>query len=71
MQLTCPSGPVISPQALERIEGLIGSVDKEGGKIHLDGRGVKVTEYPKGNFVGPTIVEVSTDMSAYKSVRSG
>jgi malonate-semialdehyde dehydrogenase (acetylating)/methylmalonate-semialdehyde dehydrogenase len=53
---------------LERIEGFIGSVDKEGGKIHLDGRGVKVTEYPKGNFVGPTIVEVSTDMSAYKSV---
>ncbi|BEI86890.1 hypothetical protein CcaverHIS002_0702360 [Cutaneotrichosporon cavernicola] len=60
-------GPVISPQAKERIEGLIASVETEGGKILLDGRGVEVPGYPAGNFVGPTVVEVDTNMSAYKN----
>jgi malonate-semialdehyde dehydrogenase (acetylating)/methylmalonate-semialdehyde dehydrogenase len=60
------SGPVISPQAKERIESVIDSVEKQGGKILLDGRGCTVAEYPDGNFVGPTIVEVTTDMNAYK-----
>ena len=60
------SGPVISPQAKERIEAAIASVETQGGKILLDGRGCTVAEYPDGNFVGPTIVEVTTDMDAYK-----
>lgn len=60
-------GPVISPQAKERIEGYIASVPKEGGKILLDGRGYQVADYPEGNFVGPTVVECTTDMSAYKN----
>jgi malonate-semialdehyde dehydrogenase (acetylating)/methylmalonate-semialdehyde dehydrogenase len=60
------SGPVISPQAKERIEAAIASVETQGGKILLDGRGCSVAEYPEGNFVGPTIVEVTTDMDAYK-----
>lgn len=60
-------GPVISPQAKERIEGFIGSAEKEGGKILLDGRGIKVAEYPDGNFVGPTMLEMNTEMSAYKN----
>ena len=57
---------MISAQAKERIEGFIESVPKEGGRILLDGRGIEVPGYPKGNFVGPTLVEVTTDMSAYK-----
>ncbi|GFZ48794.1 hypothetical protein JCM24511_06543 [Saitozyma sp. JCM 24511] len=60
-------GPVISHQAKERIEGLIASVEEEGGKILLDGRGVKVPEYPHGNFVGPTVVEAVTTMKAYQN----
>jgi malonate-semialdehyde dehydrogenase (acetylating)/methylmalonate-semialdehyde dehydrogenase len=60
------SGPVISPQAKERIENLIQTVTDEGGIIHLDGRGCVVENYPEGNFVGPTVVECTTDMSAYK-----
>ncbi|WVF72915.1 methylmalonate-semialdehyde dehydrogenase (acylating) [Kwoniella sp. CBS 6097] len=60
-------GPVISPEAKARVENYIASVDKEGGKILLDGRGRTVPEYPNGNFVGPTIVECTTDMSAYKN----
>jgi malonate-semialdehyde dehydrogenase (acetylating)/methylmalonate-semialdehyde dehydrogenase len=60
------SGPVISHQAKERIEGFIASVEEEGGKILLDGRGVTVPEYPHGNFVGPTVVEAVTTMKAYQ-----
>lgn len=44
-------GPVISPQARERIEGLITSAEKEGAKIMLDGRGYRPEKYPNGNFV--------------------
>ncbi|TXT06001.1 hypothetical protein VHUM_03762 [Vanrija humicola] len=60
-------GPVISPQAKERITSFIDSVPKEGGKILLDGRGYQVADYPEGNFVGPTVVECTTEMSAYKN----
>jgi malonate-semialdehyde dehydrogenase (acetylating)/methylmalonate-semialdehyde dehydrogenase len=47
---------------------LIGSVEQEGGKIHLDGREIKVAGYPDGNFVGPSIVETNPLMRAYKFV---
>ncbi|KZW02686.1 Methylmalonate-semialdehyde dehydrogenase [Exidia glandulosa HHB12029] len=59
-------GPVISPHAKARVEGLIGSAESEGGKIVLDGRGIKVEGYPNGNFVGPTIIEADTSMTCYK-----
>ncbi|KAI0271405.1 methylmalonate-semialdehyde dehydrogenase [Gloeopeniophorella convolvens] len=58
-------GPVISPAAKRRILGLIGSAEQEGGKIHLDGRHVKVVGYEHGNFVGPTIIEADTSMKCY------
>lgn len=57
---------MISPAAKARVTGLIDSVDKEGGKIHLDGRQIEVPGYPDGNFVGPTIVEATVDMRCYK-----
>lgn len=59
-------GPVISPQARERIEQLIESCEKQGGNIVLDGRGATVKDYPNGNWVGPTILEATTDMDCYK-----
>ncbi|KAM0749019.1 Methylmalonate-semialdehyde dehydrogenase [Meredithblackwellia eburnea MCA 4105] len=59
-------GPLITPAAKERVESLIASAEKEGGKITLDGRGVQVPGYPDGNFVGPTILEADTSMSCYK-----
>ena len=46
-------GPVISPQAKERIEGIIASAEKEGATIVLDGRGQKPEKYPNGNWVSP------------------
>jgi malonate-semialdehyde dehydrogenase (acetylating)/methylmalonate-semialdehyde dehydrogenase len=48
-------GPVISKQALSRIEGLIEDGVKEGAKLELDGRKPKVAGFDKGNFVAPTI----------------
>ncbi|KAK3111154.1 aldehyde dehydrogenase (NADP(+)) ald6 [Teratosphaeriaceae sp. CCFEE 6253] len=60
-------GPVISPQARERIESLIDTAEKEGATILLDGRGQRPEKYPNGNFVGPTIIaNVTPDMTCYK-----
>lgn len=49
-------GPVISPQAKERIKGLIQSGVDEGATLLLDGRNLVVEGYEKGNFLGPTIL---------------
>ena len=60
-------GPLISPEAKKRVEGLIESATKEGAHILLDGRGVQVPKYPNGNFVGPTIItNVTPSMTCYK-----
>lgn len=44
-------GPLISPEARERIEGVISSAEKEGAEVVLDGRGYKPEKYPNGNWV--------------------
>ena len=49
-------GPLISPQAKERVNGLIQSGLDEGASLLLDGRNVHVKGYENGNFVGPTII---------------
>ncbi|XP_023952753.2 probable methylmalonate-semialdehyde dehydrogenase [acylating], mitochondrial [Bicyclus anynana] len=60
-------GPVISVRAKERILKLVESGIKEGAKIVLDGRNVKVQGFEKGNFVGPTILtDVKPNMECYK-----
>ncbi|CRK87858.1 CLUMA_CG001645, isoform A [Clunio marinus] len=60
-------GPVISPQAKERILSLVQSGVDEGAKLILDGRNVKVEKFEKGNFVGPTILtDVLPSMKCYK-----
>jgi malonate-semialdehyde dehydrogenase (acetylating)/methylmalonate-semialdehyde dehydrogenase len=60
-------GPVISPESKQRICSLVESGVKEGAKLVLDGRAVKVPGYERGNFVGPTILtDVRPDMQCYK-----
>lgn len=49
-------GPVISKESKKRIEKIIEKSIKEGAKVLLDGRDVKVDKYPNGNFVGPTVI---------------
>jgi len=64
---TADLGPVISPAAKQRIQGLIQSAVDQGATVPLDGRDIKVEEYPDGNFVGPTIIsDMTRDMTAYK-----
>ncbi|MCA3867537.1 MAG: aldehyde dehydrogenase family protein, partial [Burkholderia sp.] len=59
-------GPVVSKTAKERILSLVEAGVKEGAKLELDGRGVKVDGYEHGNFIGPTIFSgVTTGMSVY------
>ncbi|HJH09630.1 MAG TPA: CoA-acylating methylmalonate-semialdehyde dehydrogenase [Psychrobacter pasteurii] len=59
-------GPLISPQAKERVERLIQTGVDEGADLLLDGRGIVVDGYGNGNFVGPTIFDkVTTDMQIY------
>ncbi|XP_045479084.1 probable methylmalonate-semialdehyde dehydrogenase [acylating], mitochondrial [Harmonia axyridis] len=60
-------GPVISPQAKQRILDLVAAGIKQGANIALDGRNIKVQKYPNGNFVGPTILtDVTVDQDCYK-----
>eukprot|EP00475_Leptophrys_vorax_P010552 TRINITY_DN17124_c0_g1_i4.p1 TRINITY_DN17124_c0_g1~~TRINITY_DN17124_c0_g1_i4.p1 ORF type:complete len:380 (-),score=114.12 TRINITY_DN17124_c0_g1_i4:34-1173(-) len=60
-------GPVISVESKARIEGLIESANSEGARLVLDGRGIKVPHFPKGNFIGPTIIAgVKPDMECYR-----
>jgi malonate-semialdehyde dehydrogenase (acetylating)/methylmalonate-semialdehyde dehydrogenase len=59
-------GPVISKNAKNRILGLVEDGVKEGAKLELDGRNIKVAGYEQGNFVGPTIFSgVKPDMKIY------
>ena len=59
-------GPVVSKNAKNRILGLIEEGTKEGAKLELDGRGVKVPGYEQGNFIGPTVFSgVKPGMKVY------
>lgn len=59
-------GPLVSPQARQRVEGLIQKGIDEGAELLLDGRGVVVPGYEQGNFVGPTIFTgVKPEMAIY------
>ena len=60
-------GPVISKNAKNRILGLIEDGVKEGAKLELDGRSVKVPGFEQGNFIGPTVFSgVKPSMKVYK-----
>lgn len=61
-------GPVISPEAKERINGIITrATERDGVELIIDGRNAVVPGYENGNFVGPTILNgVTTDMECYK-----
>ncbi len=50
-------GPVITRESKTRIEELIGKGKSEGASVLLDGRGAKVTNHERGNFLKPTVLE--------------
>jgi len=49
-------GPVINAASKARVESLIGLGVKEGATVPVDGRGVSVKGFERGNFVRPTIL---------------
>jgi malonate-semialdehyde dehydrogenase (acetylating) / methylmalonate-semialdehyde dehydrogenase len=60
-------GPVVTAAAKERIEGLIGSGQRQGATVAVDGRGLVVPGYEEGFFVGPTVLDrVSPEMEVYR-----
>lgn len=60
-------GPLATKAGLERVLKYIELGIKEGAKLILDGRKVKVPDYPKGFFLGPSIFdEVTPDMTIAK-----
>jgi malonate-semialdehyde dehydrogenase (acetylating)/methylmalonate-semialdehyde dehydrogenase len=59
-------GPMISRRARARAEALVAAGLARGARALVDGRGVEVSGYPDGNFLGPTILTgVTTDMAVY------
>ena len=60
-------GPIVSAKGKERVEKLIGEGVADGAKLLVDGRNCKVPNYPKGNFVGPSLfTDVTPEMSIYR-----
>lgn len=60
-------GPLIDEAAKMRIVGIIQRAVEERVTVLLDGRDVQVPEYPRGNFMGPTILTgVETYMECYQ-----
>ena len=60
-------GPVISKTHKAKILDYIDSGVKEGAKLILDGRDIKIQGYENGYFLGPTLFDnVNKNMSIYK-----
>jgi malonate-semialdehyde dehydrogenase (acetylating)/methylmalonate-semialdehyde dehydrogenase len=60
-------GPVVSKKHQEKVLGYIEQGVKEGAKLILDGRNIKVDGFPNGFFIGPTVFdEVLPDMTLAK-----
>ncbi|HXF05826.1 MAG TPA: CoA-acylating methylmalonate-semialdehyde dehydrogenase [Blastocatellia bacterium] len=50
-------GPVITRESKARIEALIARGASHGARLLLDGRGIVVPSYERGNFIAPTILD--------------
>ena len=67
MELDAEMGPVVTREALQRIEGYIALGAEEGAKLVVDGRGHKVAGHEKGFFTGGTLLDhVTPAMRVYK-----
>ena len=60
-------GPVISSEHKKKILDYIDIGEKEGARLVLDGRNIKIQGYENGYFVGPTLFDnVNQNMKIYK-----
>jgi malonate-semialdehyde dehydrogenase (acetylating) / methylmalonate-semialdehyde dehydrogenase len=59
-------GPVVTPEARDRITSYVDRGAQAGATVVVDGRGLAVDGHENGFFVGPTLFDrVSTDMDIY------
>lgn len=67
LELDAEMGPIVTRQALERIEGYIEVGVNEGAKLVVDGRGLKVPGHEQGFFTGGSLFDhVTPSMRIYK-----
>jgi malonate-semialdehyde dehydrogenase (acetylating)/methylmalonate-semialdehyde dehydrogenase len=67
MELDAEMGPLVTKQALERVEGYIATGVDEGAKLVVDGRGTKVAGHDNGFFTGGSLFDhVTPTMRIYK-----
>ena len=67
MQPEVEMGPIVTRQALERIESYIGIGVEEGAQLVVDGRGHKVSGHEQGFFTGGSLFDhVTPQMRIYK-----
>jgi malonate-semialdehyde dehydrogenase (acetylating)/methylmalonate-semialdehyde dehydrogenase len=60
-------GPLISAAHRDMVKGYVDAGEREGARLVLDGRGLKVPGHEGGFFLGPTLFDnVVTGMSIYR-----
>jgi malonate-semialdehyde dehydrogenase (acetylating)/methylmalonate-semialdehyde dehydrogenase len=60
-------GPLVTKQAYERVKGYVDAGVKEGAKLVVDGRGLKLQGYENGYFLGGCLFDdVKPEMKIYK-----
>jgi malonate-semialdehyde dehydrogenase (acetylating) / methylmalonate-semialdehyde dehydrogenase len=65
-------GPYTTPGGRDSVRAWIDGALSEGAKLVLDGRNAVSSDYPKGYFMGPTILEnVNVDMTCAKQEAFG
>jgi malonate-semialdehyde dehydrogenase (acetylating) / methylmalonate-semialdehyde dehydrogenase len=60
-------GPLVTAEHLGKVRGYIETGEREGAKLVIDGRGVRVPANPEGFFLGPCLFDhVSPGMRIYQ-----
>ncbi|WP_017542798.1 CoA-acylating methylmalonate-semialdehyde dehydrogenase [Nocardiopsis prasina] len=60
-------GPLVSREALDRVDAYVGLGVEEGAELVVDGRGLKVKGHEDGFFTGASLFDrVTSDMRVYK-----
>ena len=67
MDKSSEMGPLVTKQHLEKVKGYVDLGVKEGAKLILDGRDLKLQGYENGFYIGGCLFDhVTTDMRIYK-----
>tara|TARA_X000000368_G_scaffold411352_1_gene396095 strand:- start:2195 stop:3688 length:1494 start_codon:yes stop_codon:yes gene_type:complete len=67
MDKTSEMGPLVTKQHLERVKGYVDLGVKEGAKLVIDGRDIKMQGYENGYYIGGCLFDqVTKDMRIYK-----